>query len=172
MSVIEVVARIEASSWSQRLWTFEEGRLGRRVWFLFRDRAVELFRLVENGWREQFFRTPSLASHSVEIQILVRYNSSRVWEFQQLHSSSTQIPFVRHSLCGRTTSKAKDEAICLASIMSLPIQPIIDAPDQKKMDVFWSLLPCVPRGMAFSMASKQLTTDGLRWAPESMMADL
>lgn len=53
MSVIEVVARIEASSWSQRLWTFEEGRLGRRVWFLFRDRAVELFRLVENGWREQ-----------------------------------------------------------------------------------------------------------------------
>lgn len=172
MSVIEVIGRIEASSWSQRLWTFQEGRLGRRVWFLFQDKAIELFEMVENGWRERFSRIPSLASHSVELQILARYNSSRIWESQQLQISSMRIPFIRHSLCRRTTSKQKDEAICLASIMSIPIQPIIDAPDHKKVCVFWSLLPCVPSGMVFSMASKKLTAEGLRWAPESMMADL
>lgn len=172
MSAIEIIGRIEASSWSQRLWTFQEGRLGRRVWFLFRDRAIELFEIVENGWREQFFRIPSLASHSVELQILIRYNSSRIWKSQQLQSSSIRIPFIRHSLCRRATSKPKDEAICLASIMSVPIQPILDEPDDKKMGKFWSLLPHVPRGMVFSMTPSKLDVEGLRWAPVSMMADL
>jgi hypothetical protein len=39
---LEVFARVWCSNWVGRLWTLQEGRLGKRVWFQFRDKAVEL----------------------------------------------------------------------------------------------------------------------------------
>ncbi|KAK7976394.1 hypothetical protein PG989_014857 [Apiospora arundinis] len=52
MSPVEIVALIRTSAWSQRLWTFNEGRLsGERLWFQFQDKAVNLFDIVDGTWR-------------------------------------------------------------------------------------------------------------------------
>ncbi|KAI0024780.1 hypothetical protein F4780DRAFT_554508 [Xylariomycetidae sp. FL0641] len=173
MLPLEVVAHIEASEWSQRLWTFKEGRLGcERMWFQFQDRAVNLFDLIENGWREDFYRIPSTPSHSVELDILGGYNSSTIWNDPKMTQPTKQVPYMRHSLSTRTTTKADDEAICLVNILGLPIKPILDVEGDDRMRVFWSLLPRVPEGMVFSMATRKLTMPGYRWAPASLMGDL
>ncbi|RDW64598.1 hypothetical protein BP6252_10249 [Coleophoma cylindrospora] len=172
MSAVDVVSRIDICSWSQRLWTFQEGRLGARVWFQFRDGPVELFNIIENGWRESFFRIPSLSSHSVDLSILGSYNSSKIWVDTELHNSSVQLYYMRHSLCSRATSKAEDEAICLASIMSLPMDPILSTEGSSaRMQKFWSSFTKLPVGLAFSMASQKLDAEGYRWAPSSLMGD-
>ncbi|KAK8040150.1 Het domain-containing protein [Apiospora rasikravindrae] len=180
MSTIEIVARVEASGWSQRLWTFKEGRLsGERIWFQFQDRAVKLYDLVQNEWRETFCRIPSLASHSVDLDILGSYNSSALWDDSGVTQVTKQVPYVRHSLSTRSTSHMEDEAICLVNIMGLPIEPILGLPDDlegeilgnERMKEFWSLLETIPAGMALSMATRKLSMPGYRWAPASLMGD-
>ena len=40
VSKAEAVIRIVYSTWTTRLWTFQEGRLGHRLWFQFKDQAL------------------------------------------------------------------------------------------------------------------------------------
>lgn len=156
-----------------RLWTFQEGRLGRRLFFQFNDGPVELFEQVEYVWRESFSRIPSLPSHVVDIEILIHYTRSRLWQYdQQLNDSYVQLPIIRRSLCPRTTSQASDEAICLANIMNLDVERIYDTPPAERMATFWSLLSKIPPGLAFSFATHKLTQPGFRWAPASVMGEI
>lgn len=48
----EVVARILASDWTTRLWTFSIGRLAKKIWFQFRDKAVDFYKLSQ-AWLER-----------------------------------------------------------------------------------------------------------------------
>ena len=40
LSPLEIFARVSCTSWTQRLWTFQEGRLGTRVWVCFADQII------------------------------------------------------------------------------------------------------------------------------------
>lgn len=42
MTAVEACARIFTSGWMRRLWTLQEGSLAKRIWFQFRDCAVDL----------------------------------------------------------------------------------------------------------------------------------
>ena len=47
LNFIDVMAYLTCSNWIGRLWTIQEGRLGKRVWFQFQDQAVDLSVLLE-----------------------------------------------------------------------------------------------------------------------------
>ncbi|KAK6850861.1 hypothetical protein PG990_008232 [Apiospora arundinis] len=142
MSPVEIVALIRTSAWSQRLWTFNE------------------------GWRF----SPTIPSHVVD-DIIFTYTSSKVWKAQNLAWSLQSIAGIRNELMARVTGYPSDEGICLASILGLKVDLILDAPIDDRLKVLWSLLPRVPFGMAFSTASRKLTAPGYRWAPASFMGD-
>lgn len=172
MDAIEIVARISCCGWAERLWTFQEGRLGRRILFQFRDRAVDPYFAVDFVWRGNFRRIPSIPSHSVDLAVISHYTSTTLLETVIMRGLLTMIPMVRNSLCARSTTNEADEAICLANIMGLDVGRIYDSPDANRMEAFWSQLQEIPVGLAFSTATRKLCQPGFRWAPASLMGDL
>lgn len=55
LSYTEILARVSCSSWMRRLWTLQEGRLAKRLWFQFADKAVDVMRVfLQSPWREAF----------------------------------------------------------------------------------------------------------------------
>ncbi|KAL3424858.1 hypothetical protein PVAG01_04139 [Phlyctema vagabunda] len=172
MDAVEMVARISCCGWAERLWTFQEGRLGRRVFFQFSDKAIDLHMAVDHGWRALFHRIPSTPSHSVELAILSHYTATRVFEDSTMKGMLTMLPHVRNSLCTRSTSNESDEAVCLANIMGLDVARVYDMPDADRMEAFWSQVDELPVGLAFSTAKRKLSQPGFRWAPASFMGEL
>lgn len=52
LSALEIWCRVLCSSWAQRLWTFQEGRLAKSLWFQFADgpvRMEDIFLRVDTG---------------------------------------------------------------------------------------------------------------------------
>ncbi|EXJ80019.1 hypothetical protein A1O3_08305 [Capronia epimyces CBS 606.96] len=171
MSPIELLARVAVCGWTQRLWTFSEGRLGRSVYFQFEDRAVDLFQAVDQ-WRETFFRIPSLPSHGVDLAVIGNFSATRILPGPEFDCRLLELPTLRFALGTRSTSWPTDEAICLAGILGLNMRQVIEADDAQKMNVVWSLLQNLPTGLAFSRAPRKLVDKGYRWAPSSLLGDL
>lgn len=171
VSAIELVARVKVSTWMQRLWTFQEGRLCRRVWFQFQDGPVDLLEALDT-WRESFSCIPSLPSDLVDFQIMLSYMGSKISPYQQRNEDTKSLLHVRLALCSRSTSDLDDEALCIATIMGIPLDPIVKAPKHERMPVLWSTMPGIPLGLVFSKTSRKLDRKGLRWAPASLMGDL
>jgi hypothetical protein len=48
LSPVEVFARVFCCTWMRRLWTLQESRLAREVWFQFADGAVEVRAIWES----------------------------------------------------------------------------------------------------------------------------
>ena len=59
VSSIEALMRVIYSTWMTRLWTFQEGRLSRALWFQFKDEALSV-----NTLRDRFKLQPNLKSAS------------------------------------------------------------------------------------------------------------
>ncbi|KPI44256.1 uncharacterized protein AB675_8790 [Cyphellophora attinorum] len=170
-SSTELIARVSACGWTQRLWTFQEGRLPKQVWFFFKDKCVNLWNEVD-GWRDTFRRIPPLASHEVELMVMANHTATTIYPglFQVVGISSVTV--LRGALKTRSTSVQTDEALCLASILELDMRPILDAPPEARTQVFWSLVPKVPTGLALSRSRRKLSMRGFRWAPESFMGQM
>jgi hypothetical protein len=171
MSPTDLLARVSISGWTQRLWTFSEGRMGTNVRFQFQDRAVDLFQAVDQ-WRETFFRIPALASHEIDLATIGNFSAVRIMPGEFFEGRLLDLPTLRYALGTRSTSWDADEPICLAGILGLDIGRISQVEDSQRMKVLWSSLRKLPAGLAFSRASRKLTTEGYRWAPASLMGDL
>ncbi|KAI1459088.1 hypothetical protein F4805DRAFT_100719 [Annulohypoxylon moriforme] len=172
MDAIEIVARITCCGWAERLWTFQEGRLGRRVFFQFRDRVVEPYEAIDYTWRMSFSRIPSIPSHLVHLAFISHYTATSLLHSSIMKGLLTSITMVRQSLCTRSTSIETDEAICLANTMGLDVGRVYDTPGPDRMEAFWSQVTELPAWLAFSTAKRKLSGRGFRWAPASLMGDL
>jgi hypothetical protein len=170
-SSTELIARVNVCGWTQRLWTFQEGRLPKHVWFSFKDKCVNLYKEVDR-WRDTFSRIPPLASHEVELMVISNHTATMIYPgiFDAVGVSSVTV--LRGALKTRSTSVQTDEALCLASILDLDMKSILDAPPEARMKAFWSLVPKVPTGLALSRARRKLPMRGFRWAPESFMGQM
>ena len=177
VSPFELLARILACGWSQRLWTFQEGRLPAepaRVWFAFKDRSVDLFKEVNI----RYTHFPTLASHTVDLSLLFGHKQTRMIRMsgvglteEFLHS----VESLRDSLRTRTTSQADDEGLCIGTILRLSrdrMRKITHANGNVRMARVWDEVPEIPVGIAFSKAPGKLNIKGYRWAPKSFMGSL
>ena len=177
VSPFELLARILACGWSQRLWTFQEGRLPTepaRVWFAFKDRSVDLFEEVN----VTYTHIPTLASHTVDLSLLFGHKQTRMIRMsgvglteEFLHS----VESLRDSLRTRRTSQADDEGLCIGTLLRLSrdkMRKIIHAKGDVRMARVWDEIPEVPVGIAFSKAPCKLNVKSYRWAPRSFMGSL
>ena len=173
----EILGYIAVCGWSQRLWTFQEGRLPTepaRTWFAFRDKSVDL--LVEVNRAYSHF--PTLVRPMINLDLLFEHNQTQLTgpHGLQLGDDYLYSPHViRTALRTRTTSVASDEALCLGTILKLPtdrMRKIINLEDHARMAEIWRALPAIPTGLAFSQARQKLTLKGIRWAPATFMGSL
>lgn len=171
ISVLEVFARIEACGWMQRLWTFQEGRISRRLWFQFQDGAIDLVQLVEK-WLGKVPRIPSVAPSMVARQLFLNHTASNVLELPEFEELQNRFFYFRYSLRRRSTSVAEDEPLCLANLMGLDVSKILASPGPDRMEVFWSMVPDIPSSLVFSDASRKMDRKGKRWAPTSLLGDV
>ena len=171
MAPIEVLARIISSDWNRRLWTLAEARLGRRVWVQFKDQAVEISGVIEH-WKNTCSQIPCLPSIHVANHILEHMVVTTPLPNEVAEARLRQVSQLRLALQTRTTSWEFDEPICLSIIMGLETRKVVEAPNEQKMEVLWSLISDVPSGLAFSSATRKLSSPGYRWAPMSLIGDL
>jgi hypothetical protein len=123
MDTTEIFARVQSGSWAQRLWTLQEGRLGRRVLFQFADRAVSL---QEEFAKISLLPIPAQVSRFIQVEL--------IWEFEAVQYTDTlpdyngRITSTRRAIKNRSVSVPSDEALCVACLMNLELDEIPDKP--------------------------------------------
>ena len=177
VSPFVLLARILACGWSQRLWTFQEGRLPTepaRVWFAFKDRSIDLKEI-----NIQYTHFPTLASHTVVLDLLFGHRQTQMIRVSGVSFAEKDlfqsVEALRASLRTRTTSQADDEGLCIGTILRLSrdrMRKITLANGNVRMARVWDELPVIPVGIAFSKAPCKLNVKGYRWAPKSFMGSL
>ena len=161
LTPLEVFARVSCCSWMQRLWTFQEGRLAKRLWFQFGNGPIELTRIYEQ-FLETFGRIPAKASHYVELDIIVGYRASKV--HGAIGSSEKGfyegVSGMRDALCMRLVSEKSDEALCVGSLMGLDMEPYHPSCRFREDEGFLEPPPERPsRARPFQSASKTPSTE-------------
>jgi hypothetical protein len=173
----EIFARVSCSNWVGRLWTLQEGRLGKRVWFQFRDKAVELKAIREAFETRRLSRGPDYW-HLFRM-ILLKWNMTATSVLNDGDDSKIGMNFhsvhiLREAMCFRSVSVPADEALCLFCMAGLDmaiITPVEPSPEAR-MRVFWSQMQAVPSGLFLSKCPQKLRAPGFRWAPLKFMGVL
>ncbi len=174
---LEVFARLLCCNWMSRLWTLQEGRLAKRIWFQFKDKAIEPKALwgdnrpanVSGPNNKGAIHYRMLLVAASKLQLISGIKN--FWNFELNHES---VPSLRYSVCFRSVSVPVDEALCLFCLAGLDMAKITSVPasPSQRMKVFWAQLQTVPSGLLFSKCPKKLDEPGLRWAPVTFMGAL
>ena len=165
--VLELYMRIKLSSWMRRLWTLQEGVLGKDVWFQFSDgpRALsEIDNVLSSG-----------QNRSGEF-LYTRYGHDSRALFGPFVRSSGRVPAENFagfwkSVLMRSTSHEDDETICLATILGFDPSPILKIPKSdldKRMIQFLCSVKRIPAFILFQEPPR-LSEVGFRWAPRSFL---
>ena len=92
MPPIEILARISISGWTSRLWTFSEGRLAKRIWFQFRDKAIDLYDLTSRWHEELRSNMPSNPLTSLSYEMTTLYSATTLLGDRQRGQEALGLP--------------------------------------------------------------------------------
>lgn len=166
----EQMAYILCSEWMSRLWTLQEGLLASNLFFQFKDEATPLSNLLNSNPNER----PTLSADIVERQFRqemaskfhLRDRFSDILESNERSRRPDEVFLaIMGNLMRRRTTKAKDEPICLATLLELDLALFPSMPSME--DIYWTQRK-LPRNLIFA-SSPRLTTPGLRWAPSTFL---
>lgn len=164
MSALEIWCSVIVCSWSQRLWTFQESRLAKDVYFQFADRAVHLGQVYYES-------NTNMAQEVLAQATILAYRGHVVIRSEEWNPKLT-VRIMREALRGRAVSVASDEALCVFCNMFMDMELVTSLPPEDRMPMFWRQVKEVPIGIIFSTTTKKLTEPGLHWAPHSFMGEL
>ncbi|KIW65390.1 hypothetical protein PV04_07653 [Phialophora macrospora] len=160
----EINMRLSCSDWMRRLWTLKEGVLARNLHLQFLDGVVSMADERERS-EDKISFTDNIASDSrqlySDIEMLNLAIEGSDFEPAKLINVSTALRY-------RSTSRAGDEAICIATFLGFYTDRVYDLPPERRILYLLSHIPQVPRHMLF-MAGRKLQDEGYRWAPASFL---
>ncbi|KAG5973860.1 hypothetical protein E4U55_000231 [Claviceps digitariae] len=171
-----LVRAFVCSPWMRRLWTLQEGALGRALQMQFADRAVnnmalltELFPLARQDPR--FMRIWQDINH--EYNQLLGFSpktgpeNTLVWPQPSLSTLQRALHF-------RTVSVASDEPLCISTLMNLDTMYIASATTaEERMARVWEKLAQDQGGISARVLfylDDKINMPGWRWAPKSLLA--
>ena len=188
----ELLWRVQASTWSRRLWTYHESGLARQLFYRFADKSLQLFeildRVVEAHTIDVTHMFPSsiakaaLSKDDFEVEHddqLDRLSMEAfTWCFQAEHADVSlnilkddgqRLATVARVLTYRWTSWQQDEAICLAGLLDKETRQLakIKSADQRMKHLILSLKE-VPSQIIF-LEARRIDKDGCRWIPASLL---
>ncbi|RAH54487.1 hypothetical protein BO85DRAFT_500478 [Aspergillus piperis CBS 112811] len=118
-----------------------------------------LFRSLRGNFSSPVY----LSGVKAMMKILGGHHLRDMSPFPNLHS--LQLP---SSVGIRTTSKAEDETLCLAGVLGLDVQPLLDCDKADRMKTFVSLLDTIPPDLIFAPGPR-LQDAGYGWAATSFL---
>jgi hypothetical protein len=160
MTDFEQALRIICTGWTRRLWTLQEGILGKSIYFQFADAAI-------NG-DDLFMRLskPPIAYKTIPI-------IHSWWEIRHSWKDHSTIGnefvwMLYRALRFRTTSVSTDEPLCLSALTSVDLKEILKEKKENRMKRFWELMPQISTAL-FYWDGPRLKDRGFRWAPASLL---
>lgn len=171
MGAEEAWARIYVSGWMRRLWTLQEGALPekRRVWFQFRDQAVN----SESLWQRNYESSNNdLGQRGLAGDIIWRMRTFGLFFNRDSNIPGGDLAAVEAALRHRSVSVSSDEPLLIGNLLGLDVARILDGSDETRIHRMWSLMSAavcgVPKDLLFRLGPR-LREKGYRWAPSSML---
>lgn len=160
----EILMRIIASGWNNRLWTLQEGALADMLLFQFADAAYDVDEGVDL----------LIKTKAVQLEISVKpMIIHRIHEFRGFRKSGNDLHVkllaLVNALSFRSTSVATDEPLCLSALLRFDTTKIIKAPEEDRMKVFWSQFNSVPYWLLINNFPR-LKDKGYGWAPQTFLS--
>lgn len=169
MDVVEKLARIFTSGWLRRLWTLQEGALAEHLYFQFSDCAISLDDLRQ----ELALSANDLRRRIFLLDIMKEWGRiQRFFHADRISMPGPDLDLLDSSLLHRGVTDPSDEAICIATLMSLPRNSILFTKVEYQMKTVWKYLAQkyggIPSQIIF-LEDRRLTNPGWRWAPASLL---
>ncbi len=178
ISCVEALARVFSSGWMSRLWTLQEARLARTLWVQFKDGPVDIDELyikmtqIESDVRYLPFTSDMISQYNSIRSKYPRAFFNKGWDADK--TVGILLSELESALHHRSVSMAEDEAICIGTLMDLPLSKIVAvAPTaQARMGRFWELVAEKYGGIPqqiLAFEQPKLAQPGKRWAPASLL---
>ena len=151
--------QIVCSEWMRRLWTLQEALLPspENLLIQFKSNAVPLSELVDESIKDGL----SEIWHNLDVQTVQLLRK----QFPKAAADEHHLLVLIRSLQRRSTTKAEDEPICLATLMNVPLEQFTNRPSMAQV---LGVVQTVPQGLLF-IPGPRMTTLGFRWAPSSFL---
>jgi len=162
MSKFERMARVFCSSWTQRLWTLQEGVLAKSLFIQFADIALD--------FKKAYFSMVQTEGTQSEGHSLIGFFGRIRGEWALVNSPTpfATIQGMVIALHERSTSVPTDEALCLGTLTDIDMEKLMEVDPEVRMKRFWSLQRAYTGDMIF-WTGRRLEDEGYRWAPASFM---
>ncbi|KAH9856844.1 hypothetical protein C2E23DRAFT_809444 [Lenzites betulinus] len=160
---VEKMFRILTAGWMQRLWTFQEGVLARRVLFEFAGGLVDMDKL-EEGFDIEYLSNAVHRRLKSKLISLRRFRSST----SPLATPNFTLTDVFSSLQWRSTSRPSDETLAVAGLLNVDAGVLVALPSEERLPHLLRELGAVDDSLPFSNIPR-LSAPGFRWAPSTLM---
>lgn len=167
---IEAAISVICSGWASRFWTLEEVVLAQQPLVQFSSSSIYLKRLASDLSGMQSNGHDMTSWCKAVGGSLSRLGTWTRWS----QDSSPELDLARRyshllvALESRSTSDPKDEPICLAAILGIPTESILNCRPDERMQEFWRAQVSIPQNILYFRGPK-LQSRGLRWAPSSLL---
>ena len=148
-------ARIHLSPWVQRMWTYEEAVLAKRLAFVLKD--------GKSLWFDEGETWPKFGD---ALKVVYR---SLGRNLITLRSVNTDIGTIQNAFRYRLTNARNEEFLSVAGILGLDTTELLKVHGEARTCRFWVLLKHVPLLAPFHDGPK-LSVPGFRWAPSTLMS--
>lgn len=167
----EACTRILVSGWMRRLWTLQEGALPdkRRVWFQFRDQAVNF----DSLWKQNYETfNKDVGRKGLAGDVNWRMRTFRAFFDRDSNTTGGDLAAVEAAFRHRSVSVSSDEPLLIGTLLGLDVARILNGSDETRVHRMWSLMSVadcgVPKDILFRLGPR-LREEGYRWAPSSML---
>lgn len=184
-SFLELGLRILCSGWMKRLWTLQEATLASEahnvtlLYFQMRDgpflyqkydRNRSALRRVNERTTEIQAEERSLL-HDKGMMLELGAQLPSVGMMRNMREGWSPFRVIHSAIEHRSTSKAEDVPICIASLLGKDLSTILSGANvEQRMANFYVLMGEVPLGVMWCEGPEKLSIKPFRWAPLSITA--
>src|SRR5271154_6532959 len=149
--VSEKLSRLYLSNWQHRLWTCQEGVFARTLYFQFSDSQQRLTDLIEEAnLRKDEPRKSTIPAVTMDIPA---FNGGRL----ECFDIELRFQPIVNAVRMRTTTKRKDETVCIATLLGLEPGPILRVKVkpgrdicEQRMEKLIEMIETIPQGLIFN----------------------
>jgi len=192
-----ILTHITLSHWTRRLWTLQEARLAKEVFFIFQDEMIDAAQILKSLETSGEHLDSSITSCVRPILATLRPSmgsSLPLWaqkaidfagpmgdmfaslastvqsQNQDLEMSrlESKMLFLTHAIEWRSTTKADDETICLASLLDLDVMEFLEGTVEERMERLVAHFTTFSCDVLFTNIAR-LERPGFRWSPRSFL---
>lgn len=164
----ELSIRIILSDWWRRLWTLQEGLLCHTFFIAFAEGPIHITNAIMTRQDDHFRNLAHTSSPVVKgmlMNLIDRQHEPQSLDFHR--QVLTLVP-------NRSTSRAADEPVCLATLLGVDVRSILEISGEDKrvrrMKKLYELLGKIPAQLVF-LAGSRLNIPCFRWAPDTLIGD-